>query len=78
MSDPSAMLRRVDRIDGLRVFRRLIPRRWKRFVGIVVLVGMVARPDLAAQAASWVWEERAQRIGSIMTDTFGPVAPPGF
>ncbi|MGW8590081.1 hypothetical protein ACWIFB_02570 [Dietzia sp. NPDC055340] len=78
MSDPSAMLRRVDRVDGLRMFRRLIPRRWKRVVGIAVLIGMVARPDLAAQAASWVWEERAQRMGSIMTDTFRPEAPPGF
>ncbi|HIW66854.1 MAG TPA: hypothetical protein H9878_01750 [Candidatus Dietzia merdigallinarum] len=78
MSDPSAMLRRVDRVDGLRIFRRLIPRRWKRVVGIAVLIGMVARPDLAAQAASWVWEERAQRMGSIMSDTFRPEAPPGF
>ena len=78
MSDPSAMLRRVDRVDGLRLFRRLIPRRWKRVVGIAVLIGMVARPDLAAQAASWVWEERAQRMGSIMSDTFRPEAPPGF
>ena len=78
MSDPSAMLRRVDRVDGLRIFRRLIPRRWNRVVGIAVLIGMVARPDLAAQAASWVWEERAQRMGSIMTDTFRPEAPPGF
>ena len=78
MSDPSAMLRRVDRVDGLRMFRRLIPRRWKRVVGIAVLIGMVARPDLAAQAASWVWEERAQRMGSIMSDTFRPEAPPGF
>ena len=72
------MLRRVDRVDGLRMFRRLIPRRWKRVVGIAVLFGMVARPDLAAQAASWVWEERAQRMGSIMSDTFRPEAPPGF
>ena len=78
MSDPSAMLRRVDRVDGLRIFRRLIPRRWTRVVGIAVLIGMVARPDLAAQAASWVWEERAQRMGSIMSDTFRPEAPPGF
>ena len=78
MSDPSAMLRRVDRVDGLRIFRRLIPRRWKRVVGIAVLIGMVARPDLAAQAASWVWEERAQRMGSIMSDTFRQEAPPGF
>ena len=78
MSDPSAMLRRVDRVDGLRIFRRLIPRRWKRVVGIAVLIGMVARPDLAAQAASWVWEERAQRMGSILSDTFRPEAPPGF
>ena len=78
MSDPSAMLRRVDRVDGLRIFRRLIPRRWKRVVGIAVHIGMVARPDLAAQAASWVWEERAQRMGSIMSDTFRPEAPPGF
>ena len=72
------MLRRVDRVDGLRIFRRLILRRWKRVVGIAVLIGMVARPDLAAQAASWVWEERAQRMGSIMSDTFRPEAPPGF
>ncbi|MGX1769128.1 hypothetical protein ACWIE7_12580 [Dietzia sp. NPDC055343] len=68
----------MDRVDGLRMFRRLIPRRWKRVVGIAVLIGMVARPDLAAQAASWVWEERAQRMVSIMSDTFRPEALPGF
>lgn len=76
MSDVSAMLRRVDRIDGWRLFRRMIPRRWKRLAGIAVLVGMVVRPDLAAQAVSWVWEDRAQRLVSIMSESFTPENPP--
>lgn len=78
MSDPTAMLRRVDRVYGLRLFRRMIPRRWKRLAGIAVLVGMVVRPDLAMQAASWVWEDRAQRVVSIMTNTVVPGTTPGL
>lgn len=69
------MLRRMDRV-GMRMVRRMIPRRWKRLVGIVVLVGLVARPDVAMQVASWVWTERAQRAVTIMTDTVLPGTPP--
>ena len=75
MSYPPAMLRRMDRV-GVRMVRRMIPRRWKRIAGIAVLVGMLVRPDLAMQAASWVWTERAQRAVSTMTDTFLPGTSP--
>ena len=75
MSDLSAMLRPMDRV-GARMFRRMIPRRWKRLVAIVVLVGMVVRPDVAMQVASWVWTERAQQALTIMTDTVLPGSPP--
>ena len=54
----------------------MLPRRWKRYVGIVALTVLVVRPDLAGQAAGWIWEERAKRATALVTDTFLPPPPP--
>lgn len=70
------MLRLVHRVSGWRVVRRMLPRRWKRYLAIAALVAMVLRPDLAPQAASWLWEGRVQRGVTVLTDTFTPEAPP--
>lgn len=69
------MLRAVERVTGFRLVRRMLPRRWKRYVGIVALTVMVVRPDLAAQAAGWFWEERAKRAATVVSDTILPPAP---
>lgn len=63
------MLRHVDRVTGLRMLRRMMPRRWKRYFALTVLVAMVLRPDLVPQTASWLWEQRTQQMISVVTDT---------
>lgn len=70
------MLRPMDRVTGFRLVRRMMPRRWKRYVGIVTVTVMVVRPDLAVQAASWFWDERARQAATVVTDTVRPPAPP--
>lgn len=76
MSDPAEMLRRVYRVNGSRMFRRMLPRRWKRCIGIAALVVLLVRPDLATQAVVWVRQERAERAATLLTDTVSPLLPP--
>ena len=62
----------MDWIDGVDIGRGFMPRRWKRYVALVLLASLLLFPNPAQRALFWYGQERAERIVNIVMDTTLP------
>ena len=69
----------MDWIDGVDIGRGLMPRRWKRYVALVLLAAFLLFPNPAQRALFWYTHERAERIVNIVMNTtlHEPTVPAG-
>ncbi|HQA78918.1 MAG TPA: hypothetical protein PLL50_11270 [Propionicimonas sp.] len=63
----------IDFIDG---FNDFMPRRWKRWVSLAILLAFFAFPSQAQGAVLWYGQEKARQITERVMPLFFPTATP--
>ncbi len=63
----------IDFIDGLNEF---MPRRWKRWLSLAILIAFLAFPSEAQRAVLWYGQEKARQITEWVVPLLLPTVTP--